>query len=112
MGLEFAALALFLFGGWIWVDGMRAREVALEVGRRACESEGLQFLDWSVSMSKMRVARSADGRLRVRRVYDFEFSDNGNNRLHGSIVLLGTQLVSLYLAPGEGIKPNNVANLH
>ena len=111
MGLEISALALILFGGWFWVDSMRAREVALEAGRRACDAEGVQFLDWTVAVVKIRVGRAGDGRLRVRRIYEFEFSDTGNNRLKGSITLLGTQLIALYLSPGEGIAPN-VAHLH
>ncbi len=111
MGLEISALALFLFGGWFWVDSMRAREVALEAGRRACDAEGVQFLDWTVVVVKIRIGRSGDGRLRLRRIYEFEFSDTGNNRLRGSITLLGTQLIALYLAPKEGAVPT-VAHLH
>jgi hypothetical protein len=111
MWLEITALALFLFGGWFWVDSMRAREVALEAGRRACDAEGVQFLDWTVAVEKLRISRAVDGRLRIRRTYEFEFSDTGNNRLKGSITLLGTQLVALHLAPLEGPTPN-IANLH
>ena len=77
MGLEISVLALFLFGGWFWVDSMRVREVALEAGRRACAAEGVQFLDWTVAVVKIRIARSVDGRLRLRRIYEFEFSDTG-----------------------------------
>ncbi len=111
MGLEISVLALFLFGGWFWVDSMRAREAALEAGRRACAAEGVQFLDWTVAVVKIRIARSGDGRLRLRRIYEFEFSDTGNNRLQGSVTLLGTQLIALYLAPREGVVPN-VTQLH
>lgn len=111
MGLEISVLVLFLFGGWFWVDSMRAREVALEAGRRACAAEGVQFLDWTVAVLKIRIARSGDGRLRLRRIYEFEFSDTGNNRLRGSVTLLGTQLIALYLAPREGVVPN-VTQLH
>jgi hypothetical protein len=103
MGLEISALVLFLFGGLFWVDSMRAREVALEAGRRACDAEGVQFLDWTVAVVKMRIGRAGDGRLRVRRIYEFEFSDTGNNRLTGSITLLGTQVISLHLAPREDV---------
>ena len=111
MVIEISALVLFLVGGWLWVDTMRAREVALDAGRRACDSESVQFLDWTVAVVKMRIDRAHDGRLRIRRVYEFEFSDTGNNRLKGSITLLGTQLISLHLAPGDGVSPR-VAHLH
>lgn len=111
MALEISALALFLFGGWFWVDTMRAREVALEAGRRACDAEGVQFLDWTVAVVKIRIGRASDGRLRVRRIYEFEFSDTGNNRLRGYITLLGTQLITLNLAPREDVT-RSAAHLH
>jgi hypothetical protein len=112
MVLEISALVLFLLGGWLWADSMRAREAALDAGRRACDAEGFQFLDWTVAVVKMRVNRASDGRLRIRRVYEFEFSETGNNRLTGSINLLGTELISLHLASsGDGVGPR-VAHLH
>jgi len=111
MIVETFVLVLLLLGGWLWVDSMRAREAALDAGRRACEAEGVQFLDWTVAVIKMRVNRARDGRLRIRRVYEFEFSDTGNNRLKGSITLLGTQLIALHLSPGDGVAPS-VAHLH
>jgi len=111
MFVEILALVLLVSGGWLWVDSMRAREAALDAGRRACEAERVQFLDWTVAVVKMQVNRAPDGRLRIRRVYEFEFSDTGNNRLKGSITLLGTQLVALHLSRGEGVAPS-VAHLH
>ncbi len=111
MLFEISALALFLLGGWLWLDSMRAREAALDAGRRACEAEGVQFLDWTVAVVRMRIKRAQDGRLRIWRVYEFEFSDTGNNRLKGSITLIGTRLVSLNLFSDKGAEPR-VAHLH
>jgi len=85
--------------GWFWYDSMRARERALALGRAACEREGLQFLDETVLCTRTRPARAADGRVRLRRVYRFEFSDDGVNRRGGSLVLLGPALESLELEP-------------
>ena len=59
----------------------------------------------------MRLARAGDGRVRVQRIYEFEFSDTGDNRLKGSITLLGTQLISLHLAPRDQARPS-VVRLH
>ena len=111
MLIEISILTLLVVGGWLWVDSMRAREAALDAGRRACEAEGVQFLDWTVAVVKMRVNRAHDGRLRIRRVYEFEFSDTGNNRLKGSITLVGTQLIALHLSTGGAVAPT-VAHLH
>ncbi len=84
---------------WLWFDSMRARERALALGRRACERDGLMFLDETVECVSLRLARDADGRARLRRTYGFEFSDTGNNRRNGSIVMLGGEVESLYTEP-------------
>ncbi len=88
-----AALALF------WVDSLRARERALAAGRAACGRCGVQLLDETVAISGLRLARNGEGRVRVRRTYTFEFSDTGNNRRHGAIVMLGGELQDLHLEP-------------
>lgn len=111
MYLELFALALLLCGAWLWADSMRAREAALDAGRRACDAEGVQFLDWTVAVVKMRVTRGSDGRLRIGRMYEFEFSDTGDNRLKGSITLLGSQLISLHLEPRQEAG-SRIAHLH
>ena len=69
------------------------------VGPRACEREGLQFLDDTVECISLRPARDDAGRLRLRRVYRFEFSDTGDNRRAGHIVMLGDEVQSLTLDP-------------
>ena len=78
--LALAALA------WLWYDSMRARE-------------RLQFLDETVECTSVRPARNAAGRLQLRRVYRFEFSDDGRNRRSGSIVMLSAEVESLTMEP-------------
>ena len=84
---------------WLWFDSMRARERALALGKRACERDGLMFLDETVECVSLGFARDAGGRLRLRRTYNFEFSDTGNNRRNGSVVMLGGEVESLYTEP-------------
>lgn len=103
--LELTTLALFLAGGWFWVDSMRAREAAVEAGRRACAAEQVQLLDWTVALKSIRISRDADGRLRLRRIYEFEFSDNGDNRLTGGMTLLGDRLLAVHLPPRQNPEP-------
>lgn len=93
--LEVAGLALLWALGWFWVDSLRARDVAVAAARRACESEGLQFLDDTVAFAGIRPERSDDGVLRLRRVYNFEFSETGDNRRRGSVVMRGRRVVLL-----------------
>ncbi|MBI4290702.1 MAG: DUF3301 domain-containing protein [Betaproteobacteria bacterium] len=93
-----ALLALGAFA-WFWYDSLRARERAVALGRTACERDRLQFLDDTVECVRTRPARDDQGRMVLRRIYRFEFSDNGNNRRQGEIVMLGTQVESLTMEP-------------
>ncbi len=96
---EAAAIVLIVAGLYFWVDSLRARERALAAGRSACERYGVQLLDETVQFAKLRLARDEEGRLRLRRSYTFEFSDTGNNRRHGAIVMLGGDLQDMQLEP-------------
>ena len=96
---ETLVLAAGAAGGWFWYDSLRARERAVGLGREACERDRLQFLDETVLCTRTRPARGADGRVRLRRMYRFEFSDDGANRRTGHLVLLGAELESLELEP-------------
>ncbi|MBI4754222.1 MAG: DUF3301 domain-containing protein [Betaproteobacteria bacterium] len=82
---------------WLWFDGTRAREIAVAASRDACAAEGLQFLDDTVSFRKLWPVRDDDGRLRLQRVYGFEYSDTGDNRRRGSIVLLGHRVIAIHV---------------
>jgi hypothetical protein len=95
------SITLFLLAAlvWLWFDSMRARERALRSGKRACERDGLMFLDETVECVALGFARNADGRMALRRTYSFEFSDTGNNRRNGSVVMLGGKVESFYTEP-------------
>ncbi len=71
----------------------------MAAGRTACERYGVQLLDETVVFYRLALARDDAGRLRLRRRYGFEFSDTGDNRRHGAIVMLGAQLEDLQLEP-------------
>jgi len=96
---EAAALVTLAVGALYWIDSLRARERAVAAGRAACDRYGVQLLDDTVAFAQLRLARDDDGRLRLRRTYAFEFSDTGNNRRRGAIVMLGGVLADLQLEP-------------
>jgi len=96
---EAAAILVLALALLFWADSLRARERALAAGRAACQRYGVQLLDETVAASALRLARDGDGRLRIRRVFAFEFSDTGNNRRHGSVVILGAEVQDLELEP-------------
>jgi hypothetical protein len=96
---EAAAIVFIAAGIFLWLDSLRARERALQAGRAACQRYDLQFLDDTVSFARMRLGRDEDGQLKIARTYTFEFSDTGNNRRQGAIVMLGGELQDLQLEP-------------
>ena len=96
---EAAAIVAIGVGIFVWVDSLRARERAVQAGRAACERYDLQFLDDTVSFTRLRLARNDEGRLRIARTYTFEFSDTGNNRRRGAIMMLGAELQDLQMEP-------------
>jgi hypothetical protein len=95
--LELSLVFLCVAIAWFWLDSLNAREAAVKAAREACESEGLLFLDDTVAIAALKPARSDEGRLTFRRSYDFEFSDTGDNRRKGGIVMVGQRVMLLNL---------------
>ena len=87
--LVLAALA------WLWLDSLKAREAAVRAAREVCAAEGLMFLDDTVAIASLKPVRDEGGRVTLQRAYDFEYSDTGDNRLKGSVVMRGHRVVLL-----------------
>ena len=91
--MEVFGILLLAGIAWLWLDSLKAREAAIRAAREVCAAEGLLLLDDTVAITGLQPARDEDGRLKLQRAYDFEYSDTGNNRLKGSIVMQGHRLV-------------------
>ncbi len=87
-------LALLAGVSWFWLDSLRAREIATEICKAACTRSQVQFLDQTVALGRIGIRWSADG-LRLRRMYRFDYSEEGVGRHSGSVVMLGTDLEEL-----------------
>lgn len=79
---------------WFWVDSLRAREMATRICRAACAQREVQFLDQTVALRRLGLRWLANG-LRLRRVYRFEYSEEGVGRSTGHIVMLGNAMEEL-----------------
>lgn len=90
-------IALILLGvlAWFWLDSIKVRELGVKAARQSCMREGVQLLDDTVAFRSLRPVRDADGRMQLRRVYDFEYSGSGNDRYRGTVILLGREVVML-----------------
>lgn len=97
--LESLGLALVALGLWFWYDSIRARDAGIEAARLNCSELGLQFLDDTVVVRNLRLSRHEDGRLRIERIFSFEYSDTGDNRRAGRVTTLGSQVASVYAGP-------------
>jgi hypothetical protein len=95
MSWEVFALALLAALGWFWLSSLRVREHALAAGRHACTEAGVQFLDDTVALAHIRMARNDLGQLKFARLYRFEFSSTGDNRRRGNIRALGEHVESV-----------------
>ena len=105
---ELAGLLLFGLLGWLIWTSLATREAAVSASRSACEAEGFQFLDDTVAIESLWPARDSEGRLHLRRVYGFEYSDTGLTRHKGSVVMLGSDVLALRIGRHTPAAPLNL----
>jgi len=96
---EYALLVVSAIVIAAWLSIMRARESAIRHAKKICAAEDVQLLDFTVALEKLSLARDQQGRAALRRTYRFEFSDTGNNRREGRIVLIGNRIDSTDMDP-------------
>ena len=97
----FDVLLLILFCAacaWLW-RGHGIRERALLLARQHCAKLDIELLDGNVAFRRLALLRDSRGRRRVARIYDFEFTVTGEQRLNGSIRMYGRHFGAIELAP-------------
>jgi hypothetical protein len=85
--------------GWFWLSSIRVLEVARNAAKQACSKADVQFLDDTVASIGIRVVRNTSGRRVFQRTYRFEYSETGNDRIEGKVVMLGETVESVTLHP-------------
>jgi hypothetical protein len=94
------AIGALLLLAWFWLDSLRAREMATGICRTVCKQRDLQFLDQTVALGHLQLKRT-DAGLRWRRLYRFDFSEEGIGRRGGYLVLSGLDLETISMGPSE-----------
>jgi len=94
--LFFYILILFA-GGVLFLNQIKAREVANQTAIRLCRQQNVAFLDGTVSFQKLWPRRNRLGRLKLQRYYAFDYlpeisEDIETARKTGFIVLLGDKV--------------------
>ncbi len=84
---------------WLWFDTQRSQEAAKMICKQMCNQFNLQLLDDTIALVQIRLQRNSRGWLQLKRIYEFEFSDSGNSRQRGMIIMRGSALEILEL-PG------------
>ncbi|WP_246109301.1 DUF3301 domain-containing protein [Reinekea thalattae] len=90
-------LAMLIIAGALWWHGQGIKAFALRRVRQYCQEHDLQLLDESLVLKRLWLARGADGLLKVRRRYGFEFTSTGEFRYRGAVVILGYQVDAMDL---------------
>lgn len=84
----------------LWLKLSAARERAMREARRFCLQHGLQLLDETVGLRRVRLRR-IDGLRRVERCYAFDVSVDGKDRQPGRLWMIGHAVTSLSLPTTE-----------
>lgn len=100
--LDLLGLLVLAATGWLWYDSLTAREAAVAAARAACRSEDLLLLDDTVAIARLRFVRDSEGVLRIQRIYGFEYSDTGNDRHSGNVVMLGSRVLVINIRHRQG----------
>lgn len=97
--LNFLGILVLAALGWFWLNSLHVLEIARNAGGQACIDAGVQFLDDTVARIGLAIARDHSGRRVLRRTYRFEFSETGNTRLEGLLIMLGDKVESVTMDP-------------
>ncbi|NKB37421.1 MAG: DUF3301 domain-containing protein [Gammaproteobacteria bacterium] len=95
-------LLLLLVVVYIWFEILRIRELVIRHCKRLCQEANLQLLDQTVALSSLSFKRGGNGMLLLQRVYCFEVSENGVERLAGFITLRGNYIIESRLEAADG----------
>jgi len=91
-----AAIILF------WIETLRMREFVIKLCKKVCMESALQLLDQTVSLISIRLKCSTNRWPYIHRVYQFEVSSNGADRLLGYIILTGNIVKMIQIDSSDG----------
>lgn len=92
------ALLLAALAGF-WHSSLAARELANRVAMDACAHASVQMLDGTVAIRRLSLVRRNGGPPAWRRIYGFDYTEDGFHRRRGFVVLTGELVDSVGLGP-------------
>ena len=100
---EIFLLILLGFVALLWHSASKSKEQALAIAKRECAKQNLQLLDQTVVLDEARVRRDDTGWPTLWRRYRFDYTENGDARNEGLLLLNGTRLVRIDLGSEQTI---------
>ena len=82
-----------------WFNAQKAKEIALRTAKDHCLAMEVQMLDDYVALNSICLKKDKQRKMRVQRSFLFEFSSTGNDRYHGTLLMLGLRVESIYMDP-------------
>lgn len=95
---------------WFWLDSAKSKEIATKSAVAACQEVGVQLLDQTVSLEKLKLKRNARGNITFLRIYRFDFSMQGTERLEGRTMMLGQTVKQIHLDRPDGTVIEDIKN--
>jgi hypothetical protein len=90
-------LLLLALLAWFWFDSVRAKEKAMMASAHACQQIQAQLLDHTASLKKIKFSRDKYGRTVFERTYNFDFSNDRQQRHQGRVIIRGLRVEDIYL---------------
>jgi hypothetical protein len=80
-----------------WWRSSEQKGVAVTAARAYCKDRSLQLLDETLLFKRFRLERDRHQRRRLCRLYEFDYSVQGQDRASGEIILSGMQVLRVIL---------------
>ena len=100
---EIFLLILLGFVALLWHSASKSKEQAFAIAKRECAKQNLQLLDQTVVLDEARVRRDDTGWPTLWRCYRFDYTETGDARNQGLLLLNGTRLVRMDLGSEQTI---------
>ena len=85
-----------------WYESLKVRELAINQCKIICEQAGLQLLDQTVALDTISFSLSRTDLFYLNRVYKFEISRNGVDRINGYLSVKGKTIEIIQIIGEDG----------
>ncbi len=92
----FFLVFLIALCSYFW-SAQRIKEFAFRATKAHCQQMDVQLLDESIYLRGLWLKRDEEGKFRLWRSFNFEFTSTGDERYKGLIVLLGRRIQNIEL---------------